>query len=140
MRPQRVYLASAFSLATEVERVCRSLEGLGFVIPVKWWDSESQSHKMKTDQSISDDEFYRQQAVVLAMARDFGGVGTCDTFVLVGTDVPRSFNGANVELGYALAHHKRCILLGNFDRSAMYAGCERVKTLNELIRLIYLED
>lgn len=129
----RFYLASSFDMRARVQVVCDELEAAGHVVPVQWWDHTASSHEAKGAPG-SDDEFYRRRDVQATAARDFGGVTVCEAFILVAhpTEV-RKFNGAMVELGYALALGKPCFALGRLDRSAMFAHVQRVESVKEAL-------
>jgi nucleoside 2-deoxyribosyltransferase len=131
---KRFYLASAFDLRERVQQIAAYLERHGHVVPVQWWDPSGDAHVSKTA-SGSDDEFYRRASVQATAARDFGGVATCDVFVLVAHDVEiRKFNGAAVELGYALALQKPAYAIGRLDRSAMFAHVRRARSIRDVLR------
>lgn len=131
-RPKRFYLASAFDLVREVQRLCDALEARGHIVAVKWWNLEGEAHKAKTA-DISDADFYDSDAVQATAARDFGGVATCDALVIVTDGPARKFNGAMIEMGYGLAHGKPCYALGRLDRSAMFAHVRHGMTFEEIV-------
>jgi nucleoside 2-deoxyribosyltransferase len=115
-----------------VQVVCDRIEKAGHAVPVKWWDHTSSAHEAKALPG-SDDEFYSKPSVLVTAARDFGGVATCDQFVLVSDQNARKFNGALVELGYALALGKPCAVIGCLERSAMFAHVRRIEGIEELL-------
>ena len=132
----RFYLASSFSLRERVQAVCGRLESLGHIVPVQWWDHTAEAHELKAAPG-TDAEFYSRQSVQLTAARDLGGVATCDIFIFVAdTDKARKYSGANVELGYALAHGKPCFVLGRLERSALYAHVVHAETLDEILERV----
>lgn len=116
----------------EVQRACDALEARGHVVAVKWWNLEGEAHKAKTA-PISESQFYGSDAVQATAARDFGGVATCDVLVIITDGPARKFNGASVELGYALAMGKECFALGTLDRSAMFAHVRHGFSLEGII-------
>ena len=73
--------------------------------------------------------------------RDYEGVLKADAFVLVADDVtPRKFNGANIELGIAIASHKPVYSLGVLENSALYFPLTRCVSEDDLFhRLTSLE-
>lgn len=131
-RALRLYLASAFDPAKEVEGIAKAIEARGHLVPVRWWDLEGEAHKAKTA-PITEAAFYQSRAVQATAARDFGGVASCDALILVTDGPARKFNGAAVELGYALAHGKPCYAYGQLDRSAMFAHVRHGLTLPQII-------
>lgn len=131
-RPLRFYLASAFELAQKVQGIAECLEERGHLVPVRWWDLEGEAHKKKTA-LITEAAFYQSRAVQATAARNFGGVASCDALILVTDGPARKFNGAAVELGYALAHGKPCYAYGQLDRSAMFAHVRHGLTLPQII-------
>ena len=119
----RVYLASSFDLAKYVSDICRSLESHGHIITVHWWVKDFE----KAIQKDSDDAWYRDKQVQEISKRNFVGIETADVFLLVAHPTEkRKFNGANIELGYALALKKTCFALGKLERSAMYVPVQRL--------------
>lgn len=132
---KRFYLASSFALGPRVQRICETLESMGHVVPVQWWDHSAESHKMKADAYITEDQFYASRSVQMTAARDFGGVTVCDVFILVADEEKESkFNGAAVELGFALALGKPCYALGKIERSAMFAHVKRRASIDDVVR------
>lgn len=129
---KRFYLASAFDLVRDVQRVCDALEARGHTVPVKWWNLEGEAHKAKTA-PITEGEFYASDAVKATAARDFSGVATCDALVIITDGATRKFNGASIELGFALAKGKPCYALGMLDRSAMFADVRHGLTLEAIV-------
>lgn len=129
---RRFYLASAFDLVREVQRIADVLAARGHIVAVRWWDLEGEAHKAKTA-DITDAEFYSSQAVQATAARDFGGVATADALILVTDGPARKFNGAAIETGYALAHRVPCYALGRLDRSAMFAHIRHGLHLDAII-------
>ena len=82
---------------------------------------------------LTDEEFYAEPENTFAFNRDFEGVKESDFFLFVADDVPRSYNGANVELGIALGDHKPCFSIGTLQKSALYTPVIKCKSLPELL-------
>ena len=111
----KVYLASSFELVKTLKNVARILENHGYAITVKWWVRDYK----KID--LPDEEWYTRDDVKAISERNFKGIRKADILILVaGNDKARKFNGANIELGYALALRKPCYSMGKLERSAMY--------------------
>jgi nucleoside 2-deoxyribosyltransferase len=138
-RKLRFYLASSFALRDRVQGVCEQLESLGHFVPVQWWDHSAESHQMKANAYITDDQFYASRSVQTTAARDFGGVTVADVVILVtDPEKPIKFNGAMIELGYGLALGKKCFALGQIERSAMFAHVGRAERLEEILEALGL--
>lgn len=126
--PLRVYLASSFDLVPRVQRLSEKLEERGFEITHKWW--ELGDHK---DQKMNDKEWYKQPIIKELKQKALIGISKADIFILVCPKTySKCFNGANVELGYAIAKGKRCWYYGEIERSAMYEGLELLVDINQL--------
>lgn len=118
----KVYLASSFDLVTYVSDIAKSLESHGHKITVKWWHKDFKKAIQKPD-----DEWYKDGQVQDISRRNFEGIETADCLILVAhPNEPKKFNGANIELGYALALKKPCFALGKLERSAMYVPIKRI--------------
>lgn len=124
----RFYLASKFAFVEDLKKIVEILELRGHTITCKWWtfpDIKSMS--------VSDKEWWDLSITYSYMSRDLAGIDNCDIFVLVSKDTPQSFNGASLELGYALAKDKLCFIIGKIDRCAMYAGANMVNSIYDII-------
>ena len=125
----KIYLASSFSLISLVKEVAEKLEKHGFEITRKWWTFD-----FKTIQ-IPDDEWYGLLEVKKCCVDNFKAIEKADCLILVANPkVPQKFNGANIELGYALALGKPCYSVGKLERSAMYVPVIKCRDLNEVLR------
>lgn len=136
-----VYIASSFKLKDRVVSVAKALEQSGYVIHCKWWDnldyipSEHRTLNEKSD-LVSNEEFYNSPGCETAFKRDVGAVFRAEVFVLVCGDTPRSFNGANIELGIAIGRGKRnigCFSIGTLDNSALYWAVKRCSGIEDLL-------
>lgn len=127
----KVYLASSFDLVPIVEPVAEFLEMLGHTITVKWWSRDGFDLRDKKANHTTD-SFYKDPVCEMIFWRDLQGVTDSDVFVLVAGDVPKKFNGANVEYGIAVALKKPCFSIGCLENSAMYHPIMKCRTLLEL--------
>ena len=140
----KIYIASSFSLITQVEKVARFLEAEGHEITVRWWARtyqvaggqlvETQELK-KQYADLTPDEFYSRPETMKSYLADLEGIEEADALVLVGPSIATrsSLVGGNVELGYGLALGIPCYGLGAFVNSAMYAGMIRCRTYGEFM-------
>ena len=126
----KIYIASSFNLISKVERIAHTLEKEGYEIPVKWWTRLDLKKKFE---GMTDEEFYAEPENQFAYNRDFAGVKESEVFLFVADDIPRSYNGANVELGIALGDHKPCFSIGNLQKSALYTPVIKCKSILELL-------
>jgi nucleoside 2-deoxyribosyltransferase len=127
----RVYLASSFDMVQTVEAVAEYLELLGHSITVKWWSRDGFDLRDKKADQTSDG-FYKDPVCEMIFWRDYQGVTDSDAFVIVAGDIPKKFNGANVEYGIAVALKKPCFSIGCLENSAMYYPVVKCNTLLEL--------
>ena len=135
----KVYLASSFDLMPLVETIAEYLEKQGHDISVKWWSRDGFDLRDKKANHTSD-SFYKDPVCEMIFWRDFQGVSDSDAFVIVADNIPKKFNGANVEYGIAVALHKPCFSIGALENSAMYHPIKKCKTLSELVEsLRYIE-
>jgi len=139
--PKKAYIASSFKLADKVREVEHLLEKAGYTVICKWWTGldyipgEGRTLNQKSD-LVSNAEFYSSPGCETAFKRDFSAVKECDFFVLVAGDVPRPFNGANIELGIAIGADKFCFSVGVLDNSALYYPVIKCKDNIELLSQI----
>jgi hypothetical protein len=135
-----VYIASSFKLKDRVTTVEKALEQAGYIIPCKWWNnldyipSEHRTLNEKSD-LVSNEEFYNSPGCKTAFERDVHAVFDSQIFVLVCGDTPRSFNGANIELGIAIGRGERnvkCFSIGTLDNSALYYPVVRCSGIEDL--------
>jgi nucleoside 2-deoxyribosyltransferase len=66
---------------------------------------------------------------------DFQDIDACDTLVMFNlpTEAPEMSPGRHVELGYALAHGKPCIVVGAGDCVFYTLAVKRFTTINEFL-------
>ncbi len=127
----KVYLASSFDMVPIVEIVSDYLERQGHTIAVKWWSKDGFDLRDKKADQTSDG-FYKDPICEMIFWRDYQGVTDSDAFVIVAGDIPKKFNGANVEYGIAVAMRKPCFSIGCLENSAMYHPIKKCKALSEL--------
>jgi len=135
----KVYLASSFGMVPIVEIVADYLEKLGHTISVKWWSVDGFDMRDKKADHTSD-SFYKDDVCRLIFNRDLNGVSESDVLVIVAGDIPKMFNGANVEYGIALALGKPCFSIGTLENSAMYYPITKCKTLSELAEALRRQE
>ncbi len=130
----KIYIASKFAFKEKVIAISNELKSEGYTITCEWWNDDIKKIP------CSNEEWYIHPDVITIRNRDFKGVDDCDVLILVSSYIePISFNGANVELGYAIAKNKKIIIAGRVDRNALYSGilfCNGTQHLkNELEKL-----
>ena len=125
---EKVYLASKFPFADRVAEIAETLKEHGIEITKDWWNFDYKTL------DLPDDEWYRHPDVVRISQENFKAIDRADALVIVanGDDVCK-FNGANVELGYAIAKGKPCYSIGKLDRSAMYAPVLQLPSVEAFI-------
>lgn len=129
----KLYLASSFDYAHICEAVRKVLESKGHVIPDVWWNIRAKDDFT----SKSDGDFYDSPIMRAIAARHWKTIDECDGLVLVtGGDPEKTFTGANVEVGYAVAKGKPVFSLGLHKRSAMYVPLIRCADITELAEAI----
>ena len=138
----KFYVASSFTLIEKVEKVVKALELAGHTITVKWWDREyhiegeglvnTQVLKKRFNE-LQQNDFYSKPETKFSFESDFKGVIEADVFLFVADDTPRKYNGANVELGIALANYKLCLSVGVLENSVLYYPIEKFKEIDEVL-------
>lgn len=123
----KFYLASAFGFTEQVRKLARKLEQRGHTITCRWWIVD-----FKTALHIPNNEKWFSQPIIRTIyQRSFKAVEDADILILVAPE-KHKFNGANIEVGMALALHKPVICLGELERSAMYEPLIRCRTMHDL--------
>jgi nucleoside 2-deoxyribosyltransferase len=124
----KVYLASSFDLTKKVEALAGVLRKNGHVVTVEWWNKDFKKLP------LTDVDWYEDARVTAISERNFRGIREADIFVLIApTLTSKKFNGANVELGYALALGKPCYSVGRLQRSAMYVPVIKCESMEEVL-------
>lgn len=143
----KIYIASSFAFVKEVENLSKLLEHQGHSITEKWFNRPYQIPSMgtvhttdlkKIYEALSNQEFYNKPETKTSFELDKKGVEECDAFVLYAGNKPRKFNGANIELGIAIANNKLCFALGELEKSVLYYPVRQFSNAFELI--YYLEE
>lgn len=125
----KVYLASSFDLKGDVMWLTKRLEEEGHEITVKWWRRDFK----QAMGIVCDNSWYSFPEIKEILERNFEGIDNSDVLILVcPLQYSMKFNGANVEVGYALAKGKRVLSFGMIERSAMYWAIERHYVLDTL--------
>jgi nucleoside 2-deoxyribosyltransferase len=131
----KVYLASSFALKGRVQAITDELASKGVETTVSWWRRDAKERLA----GLGDDDWYADGTVQEIFRTDLAGVDAADALVLVcPEDAPCRFNGANVELGYALAKGKPLFAIGKLERSALYASVTRCADVRDLVRKLGL--
>jgi len=124
----KVYLASSFDLIRKVKAIAETLKEKGHTVTVEWW------HRDYKKLPLADVDWYEDIKVKAISKRNFQGIREADIFVLVApTTTSKKFNGANIELGYALALEKPCFSVGHLQRSAMYVSVTKCDSIEEIL-------
>ena len=124
----KFYLASSFDLVKYVKKLAETLKDTGQEITVEWWRKDYKTLP------VPDDDWYENTEVRNISSRNFKGIRDADIFVLVAhPETPKKFNGANIELGYALALGKECFSIGKLQRSAMYVPVKKCKNVKDFL-------
>ena len=141
----KFYIASSFSLVDKVQEACDRLEQKGHEITVKWWSREYDipgEGKVKTItlkkryNKLEADAFYSRPETKISYDADVKGVIDADAFLFVADENPRAYNGANIELGIALANDKPCFSIGNLSNSVLYLEVNRCKDIEQMLRIL----
>lgn len=131
----KIYLASSFDLKDKVGKICSYLENFDIKknkieITSRWWEFGDK----KKFKYMSDDEWYQLPMIEEVYSRAFKGIEEADALILVcPDDKTKKFNGANVELGIALAEGKKILSIGKLERSGMYKDVIRCKGVADII-------
>jgi len=124
----KVYLASSFDLIKKVEASAKVLREKGHAVTVEWWRKDYKKLP------LADADWYEDPRVAAISERNFRGIRETDIFVLIApTLTSKKFNGANIELGYALALEKPCYSVGRLKRSAMYVPVIKCGSIEEVL-------
>lgn len=126
------YIASSFSLVDRVEELVVALPP-AYEPAIRWWDYEA-----KEDESIAESPvgYYDMGLTKQICWGNFHYIEEADAFILVADEEPRKFNGANVELGYAIANEVPCFVWGELEDSAMYVPVKPIRMLDRLKGLL----
>jgi len=124
----KLYLASKFAMKDKVDALSKFLQLKGHQITCIWWKDDVKRI------GSTDEEWYQLPIIKYICSRDFQGVDNADALILISNEnESMSFNGANVEIGYATAKDKKVFILGKVDRNTLYSNCIFCKTIEDLI-------
>jgi nucleoside 2-deoxyribosyltransferase len=133
-KPLNIYIASSFKYKKRCNIVYEELTSRRHRVPDVWWNIDSK----QVDES--DNFWYSKPETKAISARHFESIKNCDMLVLVcPVSSPGVFNGANVEVGYALALGKPVYSLGFIGRSAMYSQIIRCYNMEALLRCVDIQ-
>lgn len=118
----RVYIASSFDNKVVVEAVADVMMDAGHTVTVVWWTTDFKTALGE----MPDEEWYRHPKIASVRWRNFLGIDDADALIIV-SPKKRKYNGANVELGYAIAKKKIVVAYGELERCAMYQGVPQIK-------------
>jgi nucleoside 2-deoxyribosyltransferase len=128
-----IYIASSFELKDKVLDLVKKLEAKGHKITCRWWLIDFK----KEVQTETLEDWYSVPLIRVICTRSLRSIDRSDALILVCPDnAPRKFNGANIELGYAIARNIPVISFGQIDQSAMYESLIRTHTFAELFTVL----
>lgn len=134
-KPLKIYLASSFKYKKQCDMLYEELTKLGHKIPDVWWNLDSKQDKE------TDNFWYNKPSTKAISARHFKTIRDCDILILVcPISSPGIFNGANVEVGYALALGKPVYSFGFIGRSAMYSDVIRCYNMEALLECLNIQS
>lgn len=129
----KCYIASSFDESSTCESVYSILSHRGVEVPDIWWN-------IRTKDSFKDnteEEFYSNSIVQAIAARHWNTLKQVDFVIVVSNlEKERSFTGANVEIGFALALGKPVLSIGKLKRSAMYSPVIKCKSFDDLAKAV----
>ena len=134
MKQLNIYLASSFKYKRNLETVKSALNHQGHHIEDIWWNLDSKQV------AETDNYWYNKPETKAICARHFESIKKCDALILVNPiSVPGQFNGAAVEVGYALALGKPVYSFGFIPRSAMYSPVIRCYNMESLLDCVNIQ-
>ena len=132
----KIYLASSFSLIGRIKWLKEYLEHNGHEITVKWWLLDYK----EALGDITNSDWYKMPDIKRIYERNMKGIDDADVLILVAPEFEsKKFNGANIEVGYALAKGKKVMSFGKIERSGMYWSIEKHTTIQGIIEALSLE-
>lgn len=144
----KFYLASSFRFIDKVEKAAEAIESAGHTISEKWWKRPYQVEGLgvvetadlkEIYENLSPEEFYAKPETKFSFEADYKGVMDADVFLFVADDTPRKYNGANIELGIALAAMKFCVSIGVLEKSVFYYPVKKFKVIEEVLEFLGVE-
>lgn len=110
----KVYIASSFKLIPQVKYVAKLLNDYGCLITKLWWNFDYKTI------DLPNSLWYKEEDVINISQENFNAIDECDILLFVANHKPQKYNGANVEVGYAIGKNKIVCSIGELERSAMY--------------------
>ena len=122
----KIYLAAAYQRQAEMREYRKVLERLPDVAVVSSW--LDQEHEDDGQESVPFDVMRK------CSQQDLLDIRSCDMFVCFAStpDKPWNRGGRHVELGYALGHHKRCIVIGEGE-TIFHTLCDQALTFSGFV-------
>lgn len=127
----RFYLASSFRFIKEVVELKSWLEANGHKITCEWWHTDFK----EVIKTASDKDWFSNPILKVIYRRSVDAIQEADALILVSPE-PTKFNGANVEVGIAMASGIPVIGYGKLERSGMYEPVVRVEDYQSLEQVI----
>src|SRR4030043_1525414 len=129
----KLYIASSFDLIPKVLEVEEAVENDFHTITTKWWAKDKlDMHGEKN--LLNSETFYQHPFCSKIFARDYEGIRKCDALILVADDIPKKYNGANIELGIAYGFGKTCLSIGKLENCALYHPVIKCEDIPQLIK------
>jgi Nucleoside 2-deoxyribosyltransferase len=119
------YIGSSFRFKKEVMDVTSILNMSGWRVNCRWWQKDFKLIE------LDGAEWYAMPEIKAIFHRTFMAIREADIMILV-TPEETKFNGANVEVGIALALGKPVIAYGKLEKSGMYEPLVKCETLVDL--------
>lgn len=127
----KFYLASSFKRKQQLETIKNELESLGHVIPDVWWNIDSK------DDEMTNRDWHSLPTIKAIAIRHWKSIAECDALILISSEFEYTpFNGANIEVGYAIGKGLPVFTYRLIAKSAMYAPTIECLNLDELLDAI----
>lgn len=112
----KVYVAAQYARKREIRECSAILRDAGYEVVSTW---HLEPHEANVTLAECGNDLLREYAL-----RDLGEILQCEAFIFVAEDQhnqpPRG--GRHVEFGYALAHYKRVLVIGDRENMFHYLG------------------
>ncbi len=122
----KIYLASSFRFVKDVLALQDWLQSKHEIV-CEWWHTD---YKLEL-KAENVNEWFANPIIKVIYQRSLQAIRECDLLIFV-TPEATKFNGANVEVGMALALGKPVIAYGHLEKSGMYEPLIRCSTFDEL--------
>ncbi len=131
---KKIYIASSSKFIEECKKLSNLLETrFNIQITRKWWEYYISDKEEFT--FLTRKEFNSEPIIQMIRDLDFKAIRQADLVIIYGKDFHK-LTGAMIECGYAIAHKKIVIILGEIKRCTMLSGCIHVNNRAELFELI----